>query len=562
MARVVTAESMTKTALYITDPASAPANTPSASFVAPPVAIRPTTSSGTAAKITVSTTATAYLAPITAARLTGVASRCTMLPSSISAPRTLVPMMSAVSGSTTVSPNTPRMSAGHDARSGWDSFSAAVTSTRTSGERAKMKARLRPIVARRVMAATTRPWIPNMGWLLPLSVLDQVGEDAFQRLVGGQQFPQPDSLVPGEHGELTAERAVVGRPYLQPPAGHLDPGHGRAADETGPEPAVIGGTDDEHVRAAGHQAPDRAEVPGGGQPARHDHLDGAGEPLDLFQDVRAEQDRPALFAEPVQQVHHVQPLPRIHAVKRLVQQQDRRIVDQRRRHLDPLAHALGVGGDPPVLRVGHLHDPDRAPGGRLRVGELVQLGGGADERLAGEEGVHRIPLGYQPHDPVDAGVMPARGPGHGQFPAGGREEPRGQVQQGRLPGPIRPEQAGDPGPDRHGDVVDRYDVAIPAGDVAQLDRAHDTPAFRYRAARPPRLAPRSTRNMTPYRIPTLPGRGTWLGEVPPSHCLTPSSTVTGLTRPASRAASGLATGPDRPPVTPIRMEARLQLRKK
>ncbi len=35
-------------------------------------------------------------------------------------------------------------------------------------------------------------------------------------------------------------------------------------------------------------------------------------------------------------------------------------------HPDPLPHALGVGGDPPVLRVGHLHDRDRPPRGRVR----------------------------------------------------------------------------------------------------------------------------------------------------------------------------------------------------
>src|SRR5215469_955061 len=270
MARVVSTEIMTKIALYITEPASAPANTPSASFVAPPVAMSPATRIGTAAKTMVSTQATVYFAPITTPRLTGVASRRTMRPSSISAPGTLVPMMSAVSGSTTVSPNRPRMSTGQEARSGWDSFSATVTRIRTSGARANRTARLRPIVARRVMAATTRPWIPNMSWLLPLSGLDQVGEDAFQRLIGGQQFPESDSLVPGEHGELTAERAVVGRPHLQAPSGHLHPGHGRAADEAGPEPAVIGGADDEHVRAAGHQPPDRAEVTGRGEPAGHD----------------------------------------------------------------------------------------------------------------------------------------------------------------------------------------------------------------------------------------------------------------------------------------------------
>ena len=69
---------------------------------------------------------------------------------------------------------------------------------------------------------------------------------------------------------------------------------------------------------------------------------------------------------------------------------------------------------------------------------------------------------------------------------------------------------------------------------------------------PPAYAPQ------PVYVP----RGTGLTEVPPSHCLTPSSTVGGLTRPASRDASGLVAGPTRPPVTPIRIEARLQLRKK
>src|SRR5215471_9146979 len=530
MARVVTTESMTKIALYITDPASAPANTPSASFVAPPVAMRPATSSGTAAKSTVSTTATAYLAPITTVRLTGVASRCTMLPSSTSAPRTLVPMMSAVSGSTTVSPNTPRMSAGHAACSGCDSFSAAVTSTRTSGERAKMRARLRPIVARRVMAATTRPWIPNMSWLLPLSGLDQVGEDALQRLIGGQQLPQPDALVPGEHGELTAERAVVGRPHLQPPAGHLHPGHGRAADKTGPEPAVIGGADDEHVRAAGHQPPDRAEVTGSGEPARHDHLDGAGEALHLFQDVRAEQDRPALLAELVQQVHHVQPLPWVHAVERLVEQQHLRVVHQRAGHPDPLPHALGVGGDLPVLRGGHLHDLDGPPGGRAGVGQLVQPRAGGDELGPGEERVHRVTLGHQPERPVDVRVAPARGAADGELAARRCEKPGDHVQHRGLPGAVRAEQAGHPGADGHRDVVDRHHVAVPAGDVAQLDRAlfvppprsacpapaHAAPTFRYRAARPARQAASSTRNMSPYRGPTLPGGGMGPGFVPPS----------------------------------------------
>src|SRR5215510_12055654 len=93
MARVVTTDNMTKIALYMTLPASAPANSATASLVRPPVAITPASSSGTATNSAVSAAATAYLLAITTERGTGVASRCTMLPSSTSAPSTLVPLI-------------------------------------------------------------------------------------------------------------------------------------------------------------------------------------------------------------------------------------------------------------------------------------------------------------------------------------------------------------------------------------------------------------------------------------------------------------------------------------
>ena len=65
-------------------------------------------SSGMAAKIMVSPVAMTNLVTTTEDRRTGVASRWTMLPSSISAPSTLVPMISAVSGISTENPNVPR----------------------------------------------------------------------------------------------------------------------------------------------------------------------------------------------------------------------------------------------------------------------------------------------------------------------------------------------------------------------------------------------------------------------------------------------------------------------
>src|SRR5918996_6111226 len=44
------------------------------------------------------------------------------------------------------------------------------------------------------------------------------------------------------------------------------------------------------------------------------------------------------------------------------------------------------------------------------------------------------------------------------------------MEEGRLPGPVRPEQAGDPGAEAEADVVDGDDVAVPAGDPVEDDR--------------------------------------------------------------------------------------------
>ena len=243
-------------------------------------------------------------------------------------------------------------------------------------------------------------------------------------------------------------------------------------------------------RPAGHQPADGAEVTGGGQPACHHHLDGPGQPLDLLQDVRAEQDGPALAAQLVEQVHHVQPLPRVHAVERLVEQQNLRVMDQGRSHLDPLAHALGVGGDPAVRGAGHVEQGDGSRCGGVWVGQLVQLRGRDHELLAGQERVDRVPFRHQADQPVHLRAAPAGLAGHGQLAPRGRQEARDHVHDRRLAGAVRAEQAGHAGLDRHRDVVDGHHVAVPAGYVAQFDGHQDRLTFRYLAARPPRLAAR------------------------------------------------------------------------
>jgi len=100
-----------------------------------------------------------------------------------------------------------------------------------------------------------------------------------------------------------------------------------------------------------------------------------------------------LAGHPVQQVHHVHPLPRVHPVERLVQQQHVRLVHERGGDPGPLSHALGERADPPVRCVGHLHQRERAACRGLRLRQLVQPGAGQDELPGGEEAVDRLPVG-------------------------------------------------------------------------------------------------------------------------------------------------------------------------
>ena len=119
-------------------------------------------SSGTAAKIIVSPVATTNFVTITDDLRTGVASKWMMLPSSISAPSTLVPMISAVSGSSTEKPNVPSTCDGQGLDGGRETLSATVNKIRIRAGSAKSSARLRPRVARSVTPATVGLNKPDM----------------------------------------------------------------------------------------------------------------------------------------------------------------------------------------------------------------------------------------------------------------------------------------------------------------------------------------------------------------------------------------------------------------
>ena len=226
------------------------------------------------------------------------------------------------------------------------------------------------------------------------------------------------------------------------------------------------------MRTIDHEAADAAEVAGGSQTAGHDDEDPVGEPLDLFEDVAREQDRPSIGGHRPQEIHHRQALARVHAVERLVQDQGRRIMHERGGHLDPLPHPLRVAADRPFGGVAQLDHVDRAIGGRLGIGHPRQARRGDHELAAGEEAVHRLALGDEADAPVHLGVAPGRRPVQLHLAGGRSQEPGHHVEQGRLSGAVRTEQAGDAGRDLEGHVVDRHHVAVPARDAGQREHAH------------------------------------------------------------------------------------------
>ena len=169
-----------------------------------------------------------------------------------------------------------------------------------------------------------------------------------------------------------------------------------------------------------------------------------------------------------EQRHHVQPLAWVHAVERFVEQQDARVVDERRGELRALAHALGVGPDRSVGGVVELDRGDRPVRGRTGVGDRLELGVEPHELVTGEVARDGLAFGHQPDVAVDARVAERGRPADAHDPGRRSEQTREQVEQRRLAGPVRPEQAGHPRSQGERDVVDRDDVAVPARDVLDL----------------------------------------------------------------------------------------------
>ena len=99
----------------------------------------------------------------------------------------------------------------------------------------------------------------------------------------------------------------------------------------------------------------------------------------------------------------VQALRRVGAGERLVEQEQRRVVHERRGEAHPLAHAAGVLLQPPVLRVDEVDRLDRAVDRALAIVDALQPRVELDEPASGQEVVDRLVLGHVPDAAVEPG---------------------------------------------------------------------------------------------------------------------------------------------------------------
>ena len=101
-------------------------------------------------------------------------------------------------------------------------------------------------------------------------------------------------------------------------------------------------------------------------------------------------------AEAAEERDHVGALARVEAGQRLVEDEHRRVVDERLRDLDALAHPLRVRGQP--ARVGRVELDQLERGGRCRVGvgQAVQHGGERDELVRRQRLEDALLLRHEP----------------------------------------------------------------------------------------------------------------------------------------------------------------------
>ncbi len=285
---------------------------------------------------------------------------------------------------------------------------------------------------------------------MPRAQLDHEGAG-----LGQGQRERPDgALVTGAEGNS----ALPGRDVVD---SGLRGGDGAGAGfVAGPQPVAL-------ARLAA-QVLERALV---GEPARAHDRDPVAELFDLGQQVAGKQHGHPPGRELPDQVAHVAHPARVQTGRRLVEQQQLRLPQQRGGKPEPLPHPVRVAADLVLGALAqaddlqHLVDPRRRPTAverreQLEVAATIHVGveGGrfdeAGDALESRDALLRV----APEEPDGPGRRPDQSEHHSQ--------------RGGLAGAVGAEVAEDVADlDRQVDLVDRDDLAVALDQAADLDRS-------------------------------------------------------------------------------------------
>jgi hypothetical protein len=209
-----------------------------------------------------------------------------------------------------------------------------------------------------------------------------------------------------------------------------------------------------------------------------DDHDVVADPLDVLEDVRRDDDRdPEHPVDALDQLEHVVPALRVHAIGRLVEEDQRRVVDQRLGQFDSLLHAGREALDQPVALFAQPNLVEDV-GGALASGlgrESAHLAHVGDEIGGGGPGRQAVGFGHVPDplanlDPIRAGVEAE----HRRLARGRVGQAEQRPDERGLAGPVGAEQ-----PDTGaGDVeCEVGECGVPAVARGQAGHRDDRPLF-------------------------------------------------------------------------------------
>ena len=207
--------------------------------------------------------------------------------------------------------------------------------------------------------------------------------------------------------------------------------------------------------------------------ADQDHL--VGDQLDLVEQVAREQHRAAAVGVALEERAHPPDAGGVEPVGGLVEDQHRRVAEQRVGDAEALLHAEGVVAQP-ALRLGgaerdqleHLVDPRRR--------QPHRAGAQGEDLAAGAAGVLRRGVEQDADVPPGVRDVAVEVAVDGDPAVGGRGEADHHAHRGGLAGTVGTEEAGDPsGLAGEADVVDGTEAAVRLGEAFDGDHGSSLP---------------------------------------------------------------------------------------